>query len=209
MTDYSRRGARVRFSTEACREESERFACGRFVVAHDVMRTSRSDLLISDIDVAFTAKTAGLRNLLAEDDGGMFERQNVMPMEICHCSLSYFRFTGGSLRLLALLRNYLRKKLDSTDHPQWMLDQCAVFVVTRRAMRRQPIAAWEGRQPFMWCNLTECAGADLSAFQTNQTIASDEKKALRYHAEESLKFQCFPLPDGGVSVRMDVAAIQK
>lgn len=201
MADCSDRDARIQFSSEECREEAERFACGRFVVAHDVMRTRQSDLLISDIDVVFTGKTARLKNLLAEDDGGMFERQNVIPMEICHCSLSYFRFTEGSLRFLALLRNYLHAKLNNVEHPEWMLDQCAMFVVTRRAMRRQPIAAWKGRQPFMWCNLTECAGADLSAFQINQTIASAEKLAMRYHAEENLKLHCIPLPDGGVSVR--------
>ena len=172
------------------------------------MRTKQSDLLISDIDVVFTPKTARLRGLVAEDDGGMFERQNALPMEICHCSLSYFRLTEGSLRCLALLQNYLLKKLDSADHPQWMLDQCALFVVTRRAMQRQPIAAWDGRQAFVWCNLTACAGAELSAFQINQAIANDEKKALRYHAEEGLKFQYSPLPDGGVSVTLNLASTQ-
>jgi hypothetical protein len=203
MAEYTRIRATIKFSSEECREESERFACGRFVVAHSVMRISRSDLLISDIDVNFTSKTVQLRKLLADDDAGMFERKNVSPMEICHCSLSYFRFTDGSLRFLALLRNYLQPKLNNVDHPEWMLDQCAMFVVTRRAVHRQPAGAWVGQRTFQWRNLTTDENADLSAFQINQAIDAEEKLALRYHAEESLRVRFVPLPDGGVAVRAE------
>jgi len=203
MAEFSNILKAIKFSSEECREEAERFACGRFVVAHDVMRAGRSDLLISDIDVGFTRETGRLRNLLAHDDAGMFERKNVSAMEICHCSLSYFRFTDGSLRFLALLRNYLNPKLNNVDHPEWMLDQCAMFVVTRRAIAGQPVAAWEGRLTFKWRDLTACGDADLSAFQVNQAIGGAEKHAMRYHAEENLRVWFVPLPDGGVAVRAD------
>lgn len=201
MADFTRALATASFSTEECREEAERFACGRFVVAHDVMLQRRSDVLISDIDVNFTRRTVELGQLLAEHDGGMFESKNATPMEICHCSLTYFRFTAGALRLLALLRNYLRLKLNDIDHPEWMLDQCALFVVTRRALRRQPQAAWDGLPTFRWCNLTTRAGSELSGFQVNQAIGSAEKHALRYHLEKDREVYFVPLADGGVAVR--------
>ena len=201
MADFTRALEMASFSTEECREESERFACGRFVVAHDVMLQRRSDVLISDIDVDFTRRAAELPALLAGYDGGMFERRNVSPMEICHCSLTYFRFTAGALRLLALLRNYLRLKLNDIDHPEWMLDQCALFVVTRRALRREPQIAWDGLPTFTWRNLATRADGDLAAFQVNQAIGGAEKHALRYHAEKDLRVYFVPLPDGGVAVR--------
>ena len=201
MADFARALGMASFSTEECREEAERFACGRFVVAHDVMLQRRSDVLISDIDVDFTPRTAQLPTLLAGQDGGMFERKNVSPMEICHCSLTYFRFTPGALRLLALLQNYLRLKLNDIDHPEWMLDQCALFVVTRRALRREPQAAWDGLPTFTWCNLAARGEGDLAAFQVNQAIGGAEKHALRYHAEKDLRFYFVPLADGGVAVR--------
>jgi hypothetical protein len=179
MAALAAESARLSFSSDAAPDEACLFACQRFLMAQDLMRQRGSDLLISDIDVTFTGKTAALAAIMAADDAGLFERKQVSPMEICHCPLSYFRHTPNTLWFLSLLRRYIDAKLNSGSLRLWMLDQSALFVLSRRAMRRQPPELWQGRPPFRWRDLSETAGAPLSAFQVNQVVDIGGKQYLR------------------------------
>ena len=172
-------GDRLTFSTDRTPEEASFFACKRFLIAREVMERQRSDLLISDIDAAFTDRAAALPALMREADAGLFERKGVSPMEICHCPLSYFRYGGNALRFLGVLGNYIDRKLNGADARMWMLDQCALFVVSRRAMKAAPASLWRDAPPFRWRDLGATAGAPLAAFQTNQAISESDKKQLR------------------------------
>lgn len=168
----------ITFSRDETPEDACLFACKRLLIAHEVMRVRRSDLLISDIDVTFTEHTSSLPRLMSGQDGGLFERRHVSPMEICHCSLSYFRHTENALRFLSVLASYVDIKL-RTQLRMWMLDQSALFVVSRRASKGEPAAVWSGHRNFAWCNLTEAAGRELRAFQVNQAADLDAKNVLR------------------------------
>jgi hypothetical protein len=193
-------GGAVTFSCEETPDEACIFACKRFLLAPEVMRARQSDLLISDIDVEFTDDTISLAGFMAGHDGGLFERRNVSPMEICHCSLAYFRHTANAQRFLSVLAGYIEAKLATDDLRLWMLDQCALFVVSRRAMRNEPPALWGEERRFSWVNLADIAGMDLADFQTNQTVAAGAKAELRDWTRRHFD-ALEQRPDGSVHVR--------
>jgi len=191
---------RITFSCDETPEDACLFACKRLLIAHEVMRVRGSDLLISDIDVTFTEHTSSLPRLMSGQDGGLFERRHVSPMEICHCSLSYFRNTENALQFLSVLASYVDAKLRNQPLRMWMLDQSALFVVSRRAIMGEPAALWSGGRTFAWCNLTEAAGSELWAFQVNQVADLDAKNVLRSwdrFRPETIEQD----PDGRVRVR--------
>jgi hypothetical protein len=189
----------VTFSVDTTPDEACLFACKRFLIAPEVMCVRQSDLLISDIDVEFTDRIKSLTGLMADHDGGLFERDNVSPMEICHCSLSYFRHTTNALQFLSVLGSYIESKLQTDDLRMWMLDQCALFLVSRRAMRGELASMWTGDRSFSWANLTQVSGCELSIFQTNQPVDSAGKRELRSwkgRGVKSLEIR----PDGSIGV---------
>lgn len=197
--------ASLSVSTEICPEEETRFACGRLVIAHDIMQTRHCDVLISDIDTLFTDKTATLTSLMRGHDAGLFERRNASPMETCACTLFYIRRTPAGLLFAQQLRDYVRAKLSNGDLPAWMFDQVALFVVSRRALRRKPASAWQGMPPFRWCDFSQAQPGELTAYQPAQEISQDDKLKLRYHAGIGKQFYILPLRDGGVSFKLKSA----
>ena len=193
-------------SAETCPEEETRFACGRLVIAHDIMQTRQCDVLISDIDTLFTDKTATLTALTSDYDAGLFERRNASPMETCACTLFYIRQTPAGLLFAQQLRDYVLAKLSNGDLPAWMFDQVALFVVSRRALRRKPASAWQGMPAFRWCDFSQAQAGELTAYQPAQEISQDDKLKLRYHAGIGKQFYILPLRDGGVSFKLKSAA---
>ena len=191
---------RVTFSVDRTPDEACLFAVKRFVIAAEVMRVRQSDLLISDIDVEFTERTKTLTELMADHDGGLFERDNVSPMEICHCPLSYFRHTTNALQFLSVLGNYIESKLETDNLRMWMLDQCALFVVSRRAMKGEPASLWNGDRRFSWANLTHVSRGELSLFQMNQAADLATKRELRNWTGRAVK-SVEIAPDGSICVR--------
>jgi hypothetical protein len=169
-------GERLSFSSDRTPDEASFFACKRFTLAHELMHRHRADLLISDIDAVLTPKCVELPALMQGADAGLFERKGVSPMEICHCPLSYFRYGAGALRFLGVLGRYIERKLHGPDARMWMLDQCALFLVSRRAMKGEPEGLWRNAAP-RWRNLA--AVAALAEFQENQPISESDKKQLR------------------------------
>lgn len=176
LARLSREEADVSYTVAETPDEPTYFACARFLVAAEIMLQRQTDLLITDIDVRFTSATDSLAEAMEHYDGGLFERPFTSPMEICHCSLSYFRCNGPSAIFLAMLRDYIQEMLTRNRHQMWMLDQSALFVVSRRLMQELP-----GGGKFRWVDLGVATGWPLVHYQVGQEAGSHAKYDLRQH----------------------------
>lgn len=176
----ARSKAELSLSTDEGMAEASYYACKRFLIAGEVMDRVAADLIVTDIDTVLRPELLTLPALAGDADGGMFERPvRTAPMEICHCSLTYFRRTETTRRLLQLLALYLAPKL--AEYGPWMLDQSSLFTLTRLAMREPESALWAGVPPLRWLDFSTVPGMALDAVNPNQASAQDVagKHALR------------------------------
>jgi len=172
--------AALSLSSDRGREEASYYACKRFLIAGEMMDRFAADLIVTDIDTVLRPEILALPATAGDADAGMFERPvRTAPMEICHCSLTYFRRTAATRRLLQLLALYLPPKL--AEYGAWMLDQSSLFTLTRLALREPDGALWAGLPPLRWLNFATCPGLALDAVNPNQASAQDVagKHALR------------------------------
>jgi hypothetical protein len=156
------------------------YACKRFLIAGRIMDRFDTDLIITDIDTVLMPGILDLLVKMDSADGGLFEREaRTAPMEICHCSLSVFRRTESARRFLQLLALYLLPKLE--EYGVWMLDQSALFTLSRLAMRKPNEGAWLGVPPFQWLDLSQLPKLSLEDVNPNQPVprGMEEKHALR------------------------------
>lgn len=177
---HARSKADLSLSCDYGAAEASYYACKRFLIAGEVMDRFASDLIVTDIDTVLRPELLLLPDAAGDADGGMFERPvRTAPMEICHCSLTYFRRTEATRRLLQLLALYLAPKL--AEYGPWMLDQSALFTLTRLAMREPEGALWAGVAKLRWRNFSDLPGLALETVNPNQAIAQDVagKHALR------------------------------
>jgi hypothetical protein len=152
--------------------EASYYACKRFLIAGDLMDRFASDLIVTDIDTVLRPALLTLPQLAGAADGGMFERAGrTAPMEICHCSLTYFRRTETTRRFLQLLATYLAPKLD--EYGTWMLDQSSLFTLTRLARREPESTLWAGVPQLRWFDFSTLPGIALDAVNPNQVSAQD------------------------------------
>lgn len=102
-------------------------ACARFIIAARVMRHFQRDLIISDLDGAFTSPRAlDVRHMLGDAHAGLFEIAEPDEVDqICHCSVSYWRHTPQTVLFLELMSRYNIDRLRATDQ-FWMLDQLSL-----------------------------------------------------------------------------------
>src|SRR5579875_868744 len=150
--------------------EASYYACKRFLIAGEIMDRFAADLIITDIDTLLRPSLQALPQIVGDADGGMFERAvRTAPMEICHCSLSFFRRTPSARRLLQLLALYLPPKLD--EYPAWMLDQSSLFTLTRLAAKEADGPLWAGLPPLRWRNFSTIPGLSRDALNPNQAQA--------------------------------------
>jgi hypothetical protein len=156
------------------------YACKRFLIAGEVMDRFAADLIVTDIDTVLQPALLALPEIAGDADGGMFERAvRTSPMEICHCSLTFFRRTESTRRLLHLLAAYLQAKLG--EYGVWMLDQSSLFTLTRLAVREPDSSLWADVPPLRWLDFSKLPGLALDAVNPNQATAQDVagKHALR------------------------------
>ena len=153
-------------------EDASYYACKRFLIAGEVMDRFAADLIVTDIDTILQPGLLTLPAAAGEADGGMFERPvRTAPMEICHCSLTFFRRTEPTRRLLQLLAAYLAPKLG--EYGVWMLDQSSLFTLTRLAAREPDSLLWADVPPLRWLNFSIVPGLALDAVNPNQAAAQD------------------------------------
>jgi hypothetical protein len=177
---HARSKAELSLSCDYGAAEASYYACKRFLIAGEVMDRFASDLIVTDIDTVLRPALLLLPDAAGDADGGMFERLvRTAPMEICHCSLTYFRRTESTRRLLQLLALYLAPKL--AEYGPWMLDQSSLFTLTRLAMREPEGAPWAGVPKLRWLDFSKLPGLALETVNPNQAIAQDVagKHALR------------------------------
>jgi hypothetical protein len=161
-------------------EDPSYYACKRFLIAGEIMDRFAADLVVTDIDTVLQPALLALPAAAGDADGGMFERAGrTAPMEICHCSLTFFRRTPATRRLLQLLAAYLAPKL--AEYGVWMLDQSSLFTLTRLAAREPESALWRDVPPLRWVDFSRLPGLSLAAVNPNQAGAQDVagKHALR------------------------------
>lgn len=157
-------------------------ACRRFSVASSILQSSTKDVYISDIDVEFVPSIVDLHEQLRNWDVALYEEVGIVPRLFCHCSLVWCQNTARTRRFLALLADYISQKLKE-DSEHWMLDQCAMLVVSRKAITGQLGNNWSELEPLKWGNLRAITGRELSYFQVNQGGQEEEKLALRLQSQ--------------------------
>lgn len=175
-------GAQARLSLSCDRgpEDPSYYACKRFLIAGEIMDRFAADLIVTDIDTVLQPALLALPAAAGDADGGLFERAgHTAPMEICHCSLTLFRRTPTTRRLLQLLAAYLAPKL--AEYGVWMLDQSSLFTLTRLAAKEPASALWRDVPPLRWIDFARLPGLSLAAVNPNQPSAQDVagKHALR------------------------------
>lgn len=176
--------AELSLCTDSGPEVASYYACKRFLVAGSVMDRFGADVIITDIDTVVTPQLATLLDHVPDGDAGLFERNvRTAPMEICHCSLSFFRRTPAGRHFLALLPVYLEPKL--AEHGVWMQDQCSLFLISRLWRQNPGHPAWAGVPPLRWIDLSTCLGPVLNQFNPNQSATLEEKRVLRCYDQLS------------------------
>lgn len=173
-------GARseLSFGTGSGPDVASYYACKRFLVAGSVMDRFGADVIITDIDTRLTPHLLTLMEHVADADAGLFQRDvRTAPMEICHCSLSFFRRTQAGRHFLALLPAYLEPKL--AESGVWMQDQCSLFLISRLWRQQPGHPAWAGLPMLRWLDLTTRLGPVLDKVNPNQVSTLEEKRAMR------------------------------
>lgn len=150
------------------------YICRRFQVAYELMKKFNKPVFITDLDIQVLPKVQELLNIPpAEYDVALFEFSDDYPMLTSHCSLVLMQPRPQVIRLLNLFSLYVDQKMKE-EAGLWMLDQCAMFVLSRLAMKNK----LQGIQNLKWKDLKALTHAKLSDFQIEQTN-SDEKHSMR------------------------------
>jgi hypothetical protein len=163
----------------SCETESREFRpvyliCRRFQVAHELMRKFRKPILITDIDIQVKPRLQELLKLRADSyDLALFEIPHTPPMLTCHCSLVLIQPTVVAESFLKLYSLYISKKLK--EEPRlWVLDQCAMYVLSRLTAKRE----LKGLESLQWTDLHAVLSGSLDDYQVEQTNVA-EKQSLR------------------------------
>lgn len=101
----------------------------RFMIASDIMREVRCNVVIADIDSSFPSGFVldrVVRNMSAEIGFTLNERCFV-PWARMNAGLCGFRYSGNSLSFLNSLKAYLRMAMD--NGASWTIDQAAIGTV--------------------------------------------------------------------------------
>jgi hypothetical protein len=152
--------------------------CRRFQVAAALMEKYQKPLFVTDIDIALRPSAASLLKIDESlYDVALFEFPKRPAMLATHCSLVLLRPNARVEKFLKLLSLYLQKKL-SEESRLWMLDQCAVFALSRMSAR----GALSDLEPLRWRDLHELTEKNLDDFQIEQSIDPQEKESLRKRA---------------------------
>lgn len=165
-------------TTEAGPSNALYYSCRRLTIAPHLMQKYRANLIIADIDTKFTELAARLEPLTNGYDGGAFENPGADPMLMVQCSLVYFKKTSVTEKLLRLMANYVELKYGEISD-LWMLDQCALLVMTRRAMRADFGEVWGSLAPLKWLNLATVSGGPLESMQSQQRVSFSKKEGMR------------------------------
>jgi hypothetical protein len=153
------------------------FICRRFQVAHDLLKKFSKPVFITDIDIKISPRVQELLEISPElYDVALFEFSEDYPMLTCHCSLVLLQPKADVIRLLDLFSLYTDKKIQE-EAGLWMLDQCALFVLSRLAAQN----LLSGVRNLKWRDLRELTHAKLEDFQAEQA-PSTEKHSMRAKA---------------------------
>ena len=102
------------------------FASARFLIARSLLQHYQADLIITDIDSAFTPAVTGLKGVMESFDLGFYRQSpRSLPWIDCLCGLVYVRRTNGAHRFLRGFGSILRQKIN--DGAPWMVDQGCLY----------------------------------------------------------------------------------
>ena len=166
------------WSTETGPRGMAYLICARFFVAARLMELVERDTIVVDLDGAFrTTEAADIARILPRDaDAGLFEGPALEVGKICSCALSYWRHSGRTRLFLTLLTRYMTNRLNLSDQ-YWLLDQIAVFVLSRRVGQGEFDDLF-GERPFAWADLS-VGFEDRTRLQRDFEASLQQKIALR------------------------------
>jgi hypothetical protein len=148
--------------------------CRRFQIAHELLKKYKKPIFITDIDIELKAPVRELLEIPSEQyDVALFEFSNDYPMLTCHCSLVLLQPKEEVVRLLNYFSLYVDRKMEQ-ESGLWMLDQCAMFVLSRLAAAGQ----LAGVKSLRWRDLKLLTQRPLDDFQAEQA-PSEEKHGMR------------------------------
>lgn len=150
------------------------FACSRFLAAPQLIGHYRTPLVLTDVDVVFRRPLAPVLAVLRDHELAFFERDNPAPSLRCSAGLMVLDGGRESLEFLRLYGRYLEAKM--TKDSLWMLDQAALWSVTRGLARR-------GGGPRIG-NLTKLLGIEQEA-QIEALLPETDKLQLRRASDEA------------------------